>query len=116
MKRILLLTCFISMHFLSLQSRAAEQPEAAEDRWKIDAGGQIRLRGDFTKNQSLTDFTFTPGEEEAQILERTRFHWSIENRALGLKVFVQPQWYGRWGGTDKSSEIDLYQVYVEWEK
>jgi hypothetical protein len=116
MKRTVLLIFFISIHFLPLQTWATEQPEAAEDRWKVDAGGQIRLRGDFTKNQNLTDFTFTPGEKESQLLERTRLHGSIENGVLGLKVFVQPQWYGRWGGIDESSEIDLYQGYVEWEK
>jgi len=32
-----------------------------EDRWKLDVGGQIRLRGDFAWNQNFTDFSFTPG-------------------------------------------------------
>jgi|SRR6266508_377511 len=59
---------------------------------EADAGGQIRLRGDFARNQNLTDFTFTPGQKDS----------------------VSP--YGRWGGTDSRSEIDLYQGYIEWEK
>ncbi len=95
---------------------SGEKPGSKENRWKVDAGGQVRSRGDFARNQNFTDFTFTPGQKEAQFLERTRLHGSIENPGLGLKVFVQPQWYGRWGGTDKRSEIDLYQGYVEWEK
>jgi len=85
-------------------------------QWELDAGGQIRLRGDFAKNQNLTDFRFTPGHEESQFLERTRFQVSVENRALNLEGFVQGQWYGRWGGTDQRSAFDLYQGYVEWEK
>src|SRR4030067_19749 len=97
-------------------SQSGEESKPPENRWKLDAGGQIRLRGEFARNQNLTDFTFTPGEKEAQFLERTRLHGSIENPALGLKMFFQPQWYGRWGGIDKRSEIDLYQGYIEWEK
>src|SRR3972149_5195138 len=93
-----------------------EKADPAESQWKLDFGGQVRMRGDFAKNQNLTNFTFTPGEREAQFLERTRLHGSIENPALGLKVFVPPQWYGRWGGIDKRSEIDLYQGYIEWDK
>lgn len=117
MRRSLLLTFLVSIHFLFLpHNQAAEQPEAVEDRWKVDGGGQVRLRGDFVRNQDLTDFTFTPGEEEVQFLERTRLHGSIANSVLGLKIFVQPQWYGRWGGIDERSEIDLYQGFAEWEK
>lgn len=65
--------------------------------WEIDAGGQVRLRGDFVRNQNFTDFTFTPGHHEAQFLERTRLQTSVVNRALNLEAFVQFQWYGRWG-------------------
>jgi len=85
-------------------------------QWEFNAGGQVRLRGDFTWNQSLTDFKFTPGLREAQFLERTRLQASVENHALNLEGFVQGQWYGRWGGTDSESDFDLYQGYVEWEK
>jgi hypothetical protein len=85
-------------------------------QWEFDAGGQVRLRGDFAKNQNFTDRTFTPGHREAQFLERTRLQGSVENHALNLEGFVQVQWYGRWGGTDQKSAFDLYQGYVEWEK
>src|SRR3989304_4507432 len=97
-------------------SQSGEESKPSENRWKLDAGGQVRIRGDFAKNQNLTDFPFPPGQKEAQFLERPRLHGSIENPALGLKVFVQPQWYGRWGGIDRRSELDLYQGYIEWEK
>ncbi len=84
--------------------------------WEFDAGGQVRLRGDFARNQNFTNFAFTPGHDEAQFLERTRLQASIKNPSLNLEVFVQGQWYGRWGGLDNRSDFDLYQGYVEWEK
>jgi hypothetical protein len=84
--------------------------------WEIDAGGQVRLRGDFARNQNFTDFTFTPDHREAQFLERTRLQASVENRSLNLELFVQGQWYGRWGGLDNRSDFDLYQGFIEWEK
>jgi hypothetical protein len=84
--------------------------------WEIDAGGQVRLRGDFAKNQNFTNLSFTPGHDEAQFLERTRLQASVENHDLNLKALVQVQWYGRWGGLDNRSAFDLYQGYVEWEK
>ncbi len=95
---------------------SGEKGESAENRWKLDTGGQIRFRGDFARNQNFTDFTFSPEHSEAQFLERTRLHGSVENSALGLRVFVQPQWYGRWGETSDRSDVDLYQGYVEWKK
>jgi hypothetical protein len=87
-----------------------------EVRWEIDGGGQVRLKGDFAKNQNFTNFTFTPAHNEAQFLERTRLQASIENRSLNLEIFIQGQWYGRWGGVDNCSDFDLYQGYIEWEK
>ena len=93
-----------------------EEAKPPESRWTFDGGGQIRVRGDFARNQNLTDFSFTPGKRESQFLERTRLHGSVENPALHLKAFAQPQWYGRWGGIDKRSAFDLYQGYLEWEK
>ncbi|MGZ3525883.1 MAG: alginate export family protein, partial [Thermodesulfobacteriota bacterium] len=84
--------------------------------WEIDVGGQVRLRGDFAKNQNFTDLSFTPGHDEAQFLERTRLQASVENHGLNLKAFFQFQWYGRWGGLDNRSAFDLYQGYIEWEK
>lgn len=117
-KTLCLLITFFSLiqFFFAPYLFATEESEPPKDRWKLDFGGQIRLRGDFTWNQNLTDFTFTPRQKEAQFLERTRLHGSLENSALGLKTFVQLKWYGRWGGVDRRSEVDLYQGYIEWEK
>lgn len=95
---------------------AGAPPEAPKDRWMLGVGSQVRLRGDFTRNQSLTDFAFTAGRGEAQFLQRSRLHVSAEDTALGLRAFAQGQWYGRWGGTDQRSDVDFYQGYVEWQK
>jgi len=101
-------------------SKREEEPsehfKPSEDRWEIDIGGQLRLRGDFEKNQNFTDFAFTPKQREAQFLERSRLQAAIENRSMNLEVFFQMQWYGRWGGIDARSAFDLYQGYVKWEK
>lgn len=97
-------------------SSISEEEGLAQDRWVFHVGGQIRFRGDFTENQNLSDFAFTPDEEESQLLERTRLHGAAENQDLGLKAFAQVQWYGRWGGVDDRSDVDLYQGYVDWEK
>ena len=112
-----------SAAFSSLADEDKEKDKGSErevllrlGEWDFDAGGQVRLRGDFARNQNFTNFAFTPGHDEAQFLERTRLQVSIENRSLNLEVFVQGQWYGRWGGTDNRSDFDLYQGYVEWGK
>ena len=109
-----ILVCLISISASAeeAEERAKEKKEESESErivvlrageWEIDAGGQVRLRGDFGKNQNFTDFGFTPGHKEGQFLERTRLQASAENHALNLKAFVQGQWYGRWGGLDKRS-------------
>ncbi|MBI5504935.1 MAG: alginate export family protein [Deltaproteobacteria bacterium] len=97
-----------------LRPRPMVAPAVSEPGWTIDLGGQTRVRGDFVRNQSLTDFTFTPGHEEFQLLQRTRLRASVENADLGIALFTQGQWYGRWGGTDEGSDPDLYQAYIEW--
>lgn len=91
--------------------KAAEPPAQG---WSIDPGGQVRLRGDFARNQSLTDLAFAPGRKESQFLQRTRPQVSISNGAAGLTCFVQGQWYGRWGADDDRSDADLSQAYIEW--
>ncbi len=98
------------------RGEAGAPPEARKDRWTLGVGSQIRLRGDFVRNQSLTDFAFASGQREAQFLQRSRLNVSAEDTVLGVKAFAQGQWYGRWGGTDHRSDVDLYQGYVEWEK
>lgn len=93
-----------------------DETKAAEDRWKLDFGGQVRIRGDFAENQNFTDFTFTPGQKEAQFLERTRLYGFVEDPSLNLKVYAHIQWYGRWGAVNERSDLDLYQGYAEWDK
>jgi len=39
--------------------RPAAEPEPSTRGWALAVGGQLRLRGDFTRNQNLTDFSFT---------------------------------------------------------
>jgi hypothetical protein len=121
----LLFLCLMAIPVCAEEAEEKEkEPEKESEKivvlragdWEIHAGGQVRLRGDFAKNQNFTDFAFTPGHREAQFLERTRLQASVENHALNLEAFVQLQWYGRWGGLDKRSAFDLYQGYIEWEK
>ena len=123
-KRIVFSLFFIILWFTAFPLFADEGKERESEReallrmgqWEFDFGGQVRLRGDFAKNQNFTDFAFTPGHNEAQFLERTRLQASVENHSMNLEAFVQVQWYGRWGGIDKRSAFDLYQGYIEWEK
>jgi hypothetical protein len=100
------------------QSGGSQAPEAllTHGPWRLDAGGQVRVRGDFAGNQDFTDFTFSPGHREAQFLKRSRLHGSVENTELNLKLFLEPQWYGRWGGWEDRSDVDLYQGFLEWGK
>ncbi len=126
-KRIRRFLFFIILSFLiasplfadeekSKQKETEEDGKSSEKEWKIEAGGQVRLRGDSARNQNFTDFAFTPGHSEAQLLERTRLQVSIENHALNLEAVLQLQWYGRWGAGKERSSIDPYQGYVQWEK
>ena len=43
------------------EAEPEEKPLFHSGQWEFDAGGQVRLRGDFGKNQNFTDFAFTPG-------------------------------------------------------
>ncbi len=123
-KRIIFSLFFVIVWFTAFPLCADEGKEKESEReallrigqWEFDFGGQVRLRGDFAKNQNFTDFAFTPGHNEAQFLERTRLQASVENHFMNLEAFVQGQWYGRWGGMNNRSTFDLYQGYIEWEK
>jgi len=112
-----------SAAFSSLADEDKEKDKGSErevllrlGEWEFDAGGQVRLKGDFARNQNFTNFAFTPDHKEAQFLERTRLQGSVENHAVNLEAYVQIQWYGRWGGLDNRSAFDLYQGYIQWEK
>jgi hypothetical protein len=112
-------SCFTAFPLLAEENTEKESETIVllrAEEWEFGAGGQVRLRGDFALNQNFTNFAFTPDHNEAQFLERTRLQASIENRSLNLGVFVQGQWFGRWGGTDNRSDFDLYQGYIEWGK
>ncbi len=112
----LTICCLIASQVLAQDEKEPGYFRLVKDPWEFEAEGQVRLRGDYAKNQELTGFAFTPGEKEAQILERNRLGGSIENKKLGFEASAQVQWYGRWGGKKKQSEVDLYQGYIEWEK
>lgn len=99
--------------------RRAEPPlapvaEAHLAEWTVQLGGQVRARADFGRSQNLTDFTVAPDRDESQLLQRSRFNASIGHSALDATLFLQGQWYGRWGGVDRRSDLDLYQGYLEW--
>ena len=123
-RKIICLLFFVSFwfcpRFVSADDSRGDRTESNEKplevRWEIDVGGQVRLRGDFARNQNFTNFAFTPDHKEVQFLERTRLQASVEDHALNLEAFVQGQWYGRWGGLDNRSAFDLYQGYIGWDK
>jgi hypothetical protein len=89
------------------------QPEAKKELFSF--GGQVRLRYDATQNQSLDDFSYNPGRSETQLLNRTRLH--IEsNPADWVRLYFEPQFYGRWGGYDNEDRLSVYQGYIEFPK
>ena len=89
------------------------QPEAKKELFSY--GGQVRLRYDATQNQSLDDFSYNPGRSETQLLNRTRLH--IEsNPADWVRLYFEPQFYGRWGGYDNEDRLSVYQGYIEFPK
>ena len=53
----------LSGHEASLgEEEPAKEALLSYGPWDLDAGGQVRVRGDFARNQNLTDFTFSSGE------------------------------------------------------
>ncbi|MCX5895590.1 MAG: alginate export family protein [Proteobacteria bacterium] len=109
---LLLITCF----FVTTIVRAEEQQEQAAEKNKlISIGGQVRFRYDVTSYQSLDDFSYDPHKRESQLLNRTRIH--IEsNPAEWVRLYFEPQFYGRWGGYDNEDRLSLYQGYIEFPK
>ena len=70
------------------------------------------LRFDATQNQSLDDFSYNPGRSETQLLNRTRVH--VESHpADWVRIYFEPQFYGRWGGFNNEDRFSVYQGYVE---
>ena len=99
-----------SRHTLPEEVAAACPPP----EWTVDLGAQLRLRGDFTRNQRLSDGSFAPGDDASQFLQRSRLSASLENTALGIALRAQGQWYGRWSDTGDRSDFDLYTAYIDW--
>jgi len=92
--------------------------QAEKDEEKIGLisfGGQVRLRYDATQNQSLEDFSYDPGKSETQLLNRTRLHVEA-NPADWVRLYFEPQFYGRWGGYNNEDRLSVYQGYVEFPK
>lgn len=77
----------------------------------FELGGQVRLRGDFTRNQNLNDFSFSPGTHDEQLVSRTRLNLSLEPTEQ-IRVFLQGQFYNRLNRKDYS-KVNLYQSYFE---
>ncbi|MCX5903859.1 MAG: alginate export family protein [Proteobacteria bacterium] len=103
----------ITITFLALSPSAQAAEEQKEEKNKLFSyGGQVRLRYDATQNQSLEDFSYDPGKSETQLLNRTRVHVE-SNPADWVRLYFEPQFYGRWGGYDNEDRLSVYQSYVE---
>ena len=107
---VVLLLCVL------MTNKVLAQAEKEEEKYGlINFGGQVRLRYDATQNQSLDDFSYDPGRSETQLLNRTRVH--IEsNPADWVRLYFEPQFYGRWGGYDNEDRLSVYQGYIEFPK
>jgi hypothetical protein len=90
----------------------AGEAQAEDKKELFNYGGQVRVRYDATQNQSLDDFSFNPGRSETQLLNRTRIH--IESTPVDwVRIYFEPQFYGRWGGYDNEDRLSVYQGYIE---
>ncbi len=87
--------------------------EENKDKKAFEIGGEVRLRGDFVKNQSLSDFSINPDAKDNQILNRTRMGLSL-NFSDQIKGFVQGQFYSRESEKNEDySKASLYQANIE---
>lgn len=102
----------LEIHDSAIRTCAGHKESAQEKENKIfGIGGQVRLRGDFVKNQNLADFSFSPDTHDEQIVSRTRLNLSFDP-ASQIKGFVQGQFYMRQDHSDYS-KANLYQAYLE---
>jgi hypothetical protein len=107
---VVLLLCVL------MSDKVLAQAEKEEEKYGlINIGGQVRLRYDATQNQSLDDFSYDPGKSETQLLNRTRIHLEA-NPADWVRIYFEPQFYGRWGGYDNEDRLSMYQGYIEFPK
>lgn len=107
---VVLLLCVLMTDKVLAQAEKEE-----EENGLISFGGQVRLRYDATQNQSLDDFSYNPGRSETQLLNRTRVHVE-SNPADWVRLYFEPQFYGRWGGYDNEDRLSVYQGYIEFSK
>lgn len=108
---VLLLLCVL----MTGQVLAQAEKEEGE-KGLISFGGQVRFRFDATQNQSLEDLGYTPGKGgESQLLNRTRLHVEA-NPSDWVRLYFEPQFYGRWGGYNNEDRLSVYQGYVEFPK
>ena len=106
----------VSLILLVVESLAqADEQQKEAKNYKTNIGGQIRFRYDATQNQSLEDFSYDPGKSETQLLNRTRIHLE-SNPADWVRLYFEPQFYGRWGGYDNEDRLSVYQGYIEFPK
>lgn len=82
-----------------------------ETKEMLTISGQERLRGDFARNQSLRDFSLTPGTHDGQLISRTRAAVSVKP-IKPLEVFAQGQFYLRENNYDYS-KMNIYQAYID---
>ena len=107
---VVLLLCVLMTEKVLAQAEKEEEKNGL-----ISFGGQVRLRLDATQNQSLEDFSYTPGKDETQLLNRTRLHVEA-NPADWVRLYFEPQFYGRWGGYNNEDRLSVYQGYIELSK
>jgi len=113
MKRFFLyVPLFLLITFVLPPSGWAGEVQPEPEKKLFSYGGQIRFRYDANQNLSLEDFCYAPGKKETQLLNRTRLH--VESQpADWVRVYFEPQFYGRWGGFNNEDRLSVYQGYVE---
>jgi hypothetical protein len=94
------------------ENRASENTDQMPEEFKnFGVNGQVRVRGDWSRNQNLRDLTLTPGTEDNQVVSRTRLNVWLEP-GESLKLFAQGQFYGR-GQSQGYAQAALYQAYAD---
>lgn len=98
----------ITITFFALGPSLQAAEEQTEEKNKLFSySGQVLLRYDATRNQSLEDFSYAPGKSETQLLNRIRFH--VESQpADWVRLYFEPQFYGRWGGFNNEDRLSVY--------
>lgn len=77
----------------------------------LKAGLDVMIRGESTRNFNFSDYTFTPGSGDDQLLVRVRPSLTY-NPADYFTARVEGQWYATYNDED-FDKIRLYQGYME---